>query len=258
MKDIVVTGGNAGIGFETVRELARRGHRVIFTSRNTEKGQTALDRICNEYPEADVSVVQVDLTDFESIREACSEILKISPRIDVLIHNAGTFQSIRRENEAGIELSLMVNHVAPFYMTHLLLPALSDIVIHEIDEVPDKEVYKEVKGPAHYQQEEVLAQVFALAAVEPAKAGQKLHIEKRSKQRKAKGDDQELQDLLVEGLLQGVEPDDHVAHQVGGQQAQHHENAQASKEHLYILVVIELIERISKKSVDESKASPPC
>lgn len=124
MKDIVVTGGNAGIGFETVRELARRGHRVTFTSRNMEKGQTALDRIRNEYPEADVSVVQVDLTDFESIREACSEILEISPRIDVLIHNAGTFQSIRRENEAGIELSLMVNHVAPFYMTHLLLPAL--------------------------------------------------------------------------------------------------------------------------------------
>ena len=82
MKDIVVTGGNAGIGFDTVRELARRGHRITFTSRNTEKGQTAQDRIRNEYPEADVSVVQVDLTDFESIRQACSEILKMSPRID--------------------------------------------------------------------------------------------------------------------------------------------------------------------------------
>ncbi len=124
MKEIVITGGNAGIGFETVRELAGRGHRVTFTVRDEKKGQHTIDLIRDEHPAAELSVIIADLSDFDSIRRAAEEIRKIHPRIDVLIHNAGTFQSVRRTNTAGIELSLMVNHVAPFYLTHLLLPGL--------------------------------------------------------------------------------------------------------------------------------------
>src|SRR5690606_21609847 len=124
MKEIVITGGNAGIGFETVRELAGRGHRVTFTVRDEKKGQHTIDLIRDEHPAAELSVIIADLSDFDSIRRAAREILEIHPRIDVLIHNAGTFQSVRRTNTAGIELSLMVNHVAPFYLTHLLLHGL--------------------------------------------------------------------------------------------------------------------------------------
>ena len=124
MKEIVLTGGNAGIGFETVRELARHGHRVTFTARDKNKGQEAIDRILKDYPDAKVSMVQVDLSDFNSIRQATSAILDSQTHIDVLIHNAGTFQSERRMNASGIELTFMVNHVAPFYLTHLLLPGL--------------------------------------------------------------------------------------------------------------------------------------
>lgn len=124
MKQIVITGGNAGIGFETVRELAARGHNITIMVRNKKKGQEVIDRLRSEQSGVEVSMVLVDLSSYESIQEASGEILEKHPLIDVLIHNAGTFQSGRHVNAAGIELTFMVNHVAPFYMTHLLLPGL--------------------------------------------------------------------------------------------------------------------------------------
>lgn len=125
MKEIVITGGNAGIGYATARELARLGHRITMTVRSEEKGQRAVERIMEEDESADVSFVVTDLSNFGSIRSAAAEIQDRCSHIDVLIQNAGTFHSVRKENDAGIELTFMVNHVAPFYLTHLLLPELT-------------------------------------------------------------------------------------------------------------------------------------
>ncbi len=124
MKEIVITGGNAGIGYETAKKLANLGHRITITVRSEEKGQRAVQSIREEDEYADVSFVVADLSNFESIRSAAIEIQARCPHIDVLIQNAGTFHSVRQENDAGIELTFMVNHVAPFYLTHLLLPEL--------------------------------------------------------------------------------------------------------------------------------------
>lgn len=124
MKEIVITGGNAGIGYETAKELVRQGHRITVTVRSHEKGQDAVQRIRKAFKSADISFVVVDLSNFDSIRTGVKEIKARCPHLDVLIHNAGTFYSARHENEAGIELTFMVNHIAPFYLTHLLLPEL--------------------------------------------------------------------------------------------------------------------------------------
>lgn len=125
MKEIVITGGNTGIGLETARELAGIGHRVTITVRNVEKGEKALDDILEKHPDARVSYVLADLSDFDSMREAAVNIREACPYLDVLIHNAGYFQSAPHKNNAGIELTFMVNHIAPFYLTHLLLPELA-------------------------------------------------------------------------------------------------------------------------------------
>src|SRR5690606_5688521 len=87
--------------------------------------QRAVERIMAEDESADVSFVVADLSNFGSIRSAAAEIQDRCSHIDVLIQNAGTFHSVRKENDAGIELTFMVNHVAPFYLTHLLLPELT-------------------------------------------------------------------------------------------------------------------------------------
>ncbi|MBY5956544.1 SDR family oxidoreductase [Membranicola marinus] len=124
MKQIVITGGNSGIGLETARILARKGHRVTLTVRSEEKGQKALKEIHDTETDPKVDYVLLDLSDFRSMKNAAAELQAACPYLDVLIHNAGYFQSAPRKNEAGIELTLMVNHIAPFYLTHLLLPIL--------------------------------------------------------------------------------------------------------------------------------------
>lgn len=95
-KVAVVTGGNSGIGLETVKALAYAGCRVIMGSRSIEAGQAAIDKEVKQlgdgnYIVADVSnivVKQLDLESLKSIESFADEVLSES-QIDYLILNAG-------------------------------------------------------------------------------------------------------------------------------------------------------------------------
>jgi NAD(P)-dependent dehydrogenase (short-subunit alcohol dehydrogenase family) len=118
MKTAVVTGGNSGIGFETARELARRGWRVIITGRDAEKLRAAADAIGGS------ATVQVgDFASFAQVR-ALGAALNEEPRIDVLVNNIGIALTGRRVTQDGNEMMLQVNHLSPFLLTGLLLGKL--------------------------------------------------------------------------------------------------------------------------------------
>ena len=119
-KIAVVTGGNSGIGMWTVIGLAREGYRVIFTSRNPNKGEQALEQIKRESGSDDVQCLQLDLADFDSIRKFADEVLAECPRIDVFVANAGLVLSDRIETKQGLEMTFGVNHVGHFLLTDLL------------------------------------------------------------------------------------------------------------------------------------------
>ena len=118
MKTAVVTGGNSGIGFETARELARRGWRVIITGRDAEKLRAAADAIG--------SAVTVRVADFASLAQvrALGAALNEEPRIDVLVNNIGVALTGRRVTQDGNEMMLQVNHLGAFLLTNLLLDKL--------------------------------------------------------------------------------------------------------------------------------------
>lgn len=126
MKDKIclITGANSGIGFETAKSLCAKGAYVLLWCRSEEKAKHALAKIKAEYPETKADIIISDLSSQKEIRKTCAEILKKHHHLDVLINNAGSWFSEFKLTQEGIERQWAINHLAPFLITHLLLPAL--------------------------------------------------------------------------------------------------------------------------------------
>lgn len=125
-KTCVITGANSGIGFWTTTFLAEKGFNIIMLCRSAEKGELAKSKIMERRQNEHLKVIQAELSSFASIAEAAKNICSLFSSIDVLINNAGMVSSDHRLNNRGIELTFAVNHLAPFYLTHLLLKPLSN------------------------------------------------------------------------------------------------------------------------------------
>ena len=125
-KTIVVTGGNAGIGYFIGEQLASAGARIVMASRSKEKADVAAASIRARVPGAQVEFVKLDLSSLGSIREAAEKIRKLGP-IDVLINNAGatTGASRRAVTEDGLEYVVGSNAFGPYALTALVFPALA-------------------------------------------------------------------------------------------------------------------------------------
>ena len=120
----VVTGANGGLGFETARELARHGARIVMAVRNQAKAAAARDGLAQEVHGATLDVIGLDLGSLESVRAAATTILKTHPVIDILVNNAGVMGIPHALTADGIEMQFGVNHLGHFALTAHLLPAL--------------------------------------------------------------------------------------------------------------------------------------
>lgn len=125
-KIAVVTGGTAGIGRETVRALALQGARVLFTGRNADAAKSLIDELKVQAPVALVEFLPVDFASLKSVKQLAQQIQSRVKRIDILVNNAGLNTTKLAQSEDGFELTLAVNHLAPFLLTHLLLDTVAD------------------------------------------------------------------------------------------------------------------------------------
>jgi len=124
-KSFIVTGANAGVGFEIARVLAARGARVLLGCREQTRAQDAIARIKRITPNADLVWLPLDLGDLDSVRTA-AEIAAKEPRIDALINNAGIMNPPLTRTKQGFESQFGVNHLGVFALTSLLLPKLAE------------------------------------------------------------------------------------------------------------------------------------
>jgi len=126
-KTVVVTGANSGIGLEAAEALAGMGARVIVTARNADKGRAAVAGIVQRLGgHGQVQLVVFDLADLSSVRRGADEILDQTPRLDVLLNNAGVVLSERHVTVDGFEATFATNHLGPFLLTNLLLDRLRE------------------------------------------------------------------------------------------------------------------------------------
>ncbi|WP_166831507.1 SDR family oxidoreductase [Thalassoroseus pseudoceratinae] len=117
---ILITGANAGIGYETALGLARTGAEVIMLCRDQSRGEAARNRIRWESGSLSVELMLCDLASQSSIRKFAAEFQSRFESLDVLINNAAVLSQTRQLTDDGIELQWAVNHLAPFLLTHLL------------------------------------------------------------------------------------------------------------------------------------------
>jgi NAD(P)-dependent dehydrogenase (short-subunit alcohol dehydrogenase family) len=120
----VVTGASAGIGLHTALGLARAGMRVVMVGRHPRRIEAARRLVTDQVPGAEVETALADFSALDAVRALAAEILARHDRLDVLVNNAGLISPHYAVSAEGYELTLAVNHFAPFLLTNLLLDRL--------------------------------------------------------------------------------------------------------------------------------------
>ncbi|WP_171241208.1 SDR family oxidoreductase [Ruegeria sp. HKCCA5491] len=127
-KTYIITGANAGAGFQAARILLKKNAKVVMLNRSAEKSEAAITGLKQEFgAKADVSYIRMDLSILDSVREAAEEVLKTMPRIDALINNAAIAQvPTRKLTVDGFESQLGTNHYGHFLLNGLLFDRIEE------------------------------------------------------------------------------------------------------------------------------------
>ena len=121
-KNIIVTGANTGIGYETARALASIGAVVTLACRNAEAAAQACQKIRRQHPAANVTAMQLDLSDLNSVSQFAKEYSQDA--LALLINNAGSSAPSLMTTAQGFERTVGVCHIGHFLLTALLMPKL--------------------------------------------------------------------------------------------------------------------------------------
>ncbi|MFS8604595.1 MULTISPECIES: SDR family oxidoreductase [Priestia] len=125
-KVALVTGGNRGIGYELVRQLAMKGFKVILTSRNSETGHKAVQKLKDSH--LDVSFLTMDINNQTSIGQAAAKVSEQYGRLDVLINNAGIYldknQKLVDMDPSVLEKTLETNFLGAYHVIRSFMPLM--------------------------------------------------------------------------------------------------------------------------------------
>jgi protochlorophyllide reductase len=121
---VVVTGGNAGLGYEIASALAARGAAVVLACRNTDRAEEAVRKIRRRVSDAQVHARTLDLADLTSVAAFAEELRKDHDRLDILVNNAGLMAIDEARTTSGFEMQFGVNHLGHFALTAHLMPLL--------------------------------------------------------------------------------------------------------------------------------------
>ncbi len=124
----LVTGGNRGLGYETCRQLAAQGMKVILASRRPDAGENAAQVLRNDG--LDVTARVLDVTNPQSVTALQGWVRAEFGRLDVLVNNAGIYPdegvSVLDVSLATLQSALEVNTQGPFLLCKAFVPMMRD------------------------------------------------------------------------------------------------------------------------------------
>ena len=123
-KTIFITGSTDGIGKLAAIKLAREGHQLIIHGRNSKKTEAVVSEIKDTTGNKKISAFTADLSDLHAVKGLADQVRRQLSGIDVLINNAGVFKSEKLVTKDHLDMRMTVNYLAPFVLTHGLLPLI--------------------------------------------------------------------------------------------------------------------------------------
>lgn len=115
-KTVLITGVNSGLGFESMRVLAKRGAHVIGAARTLEKAAEACGKIAGK-----TTPIACELSDLGDVARCADEINAMNTPIDILMCNAGIMALSELQTKNGIEMQFLTNHLGHFVLVNKLL-----------------------------------------------------------------------------------------------------------------------------------------
>lgn len=130
-KVVLVTGGSAGLGKESILQLASLNpSKIYLAARSRTKGEAAIRDIvallgqAGDVPQPVIEYLELDLQHLASVRDAARFVLSRECRLDILMLNAGIMATPPSRSQSGHDAQLCTNHIGHFLLTILLLPLL--------------------------------------------------------------------------------------------------------------------------------------
>lgn len=125
-KNLLITGTSTGVGLDTAIVFAENGFKVYATMRNMAKADALKERV--EKGNLDVEVLQLDVSDLDSIDQAVKFIVKKDEKIDVLINNAGAgfAKTLEETTQEEIDWVTDVNYTGVVRVTKAVLPYMRE------------------------------------------------------------------------------------------------------------------------------------
>ena len=124
-KTILITGSTDGIGLETARTLVTQGHRVLVHGRTPAKLNDVAETLASLSGGGSVEAFLADLSNMTQVEAFAKAVIEKHTRLDVLINNAGIYNSSDPITKEGFDIRFAVNTIAPYLLTQRLLPVIN-------------------------------------------------------------------------------------------------------------------------------------
>lgn len=123
-RKILITGSTDGIGKLAAMRLAKDGHHLFLHGRSEQKLAAVIADIKDRSPSSAVEGFLADFSNLSEVKNMSERIHSNIDSLDVLINNAGVFNSKNAFNVDGLDLRFVVNYIAPYLLTNALVPLL--------------------------------------------------------------------------------------------------------------------------------------
>lgn len=127
MRNVIITGANSGLGFETAKYIAKDSrYHVILACRNKEKAEQAKEKIVSETGNVQVETMTIDTSSLSSVRKFADEYLARNEKLYALVNNAGisSMGHHKEMTEDGFDIVFETNYLGHFLLVQLLLPVM--------------------------------------------------------------------------------------------------------------------------------------